>query len=70
MAATYAPASHTAPETAKVGGISIDGLAPGQVMTALSHPWAPTYVWLPTGVTSDGYPTTMVPFATGTGAVT
>ena len=70
MAGTYNPASHTAPETAKVGTASIAGLAPGPTFTALNDQWVPSYVWLPTALTSDGFPDTMRPFPTATGAVT
>ena len=70
MAATYVPASHTAPETAKIGTAVIAGLSPGRVAIALNHPWAATYVFLPTALTADGYPGAMAPFATNTGAVT
>ncbi len=70
MAGTYSPTTHTAPETATVGGVSIRGLSPGQVFVELNDQWAPAYVWLPRGTTSDGFPGTMFPFQTGTGTVT
>lgn len=70
MAGTYSPGSHTKPETAKVGTVSINGLAPGQVYTTLNDSLAPTTVWLPTSTSSDGFPTGMLPFTTGTGTVT
>jgi hypothetical protein len=70
MAATYSPAAHTAPETAKIGTASVTGLSPGRVFTALNDQWAPTTIFLPTGTTADGFPGGMVPFTTGTGAVT
>lgn len=70
MASSYNPGTHTSPYTATVGSASVTGLAPGQVYTELNDSRAPTYVFLSTGTTSDGYPSAMLPFATGTGAVT
>ncbi len=74
MAITYNPTTHTAPTTAtaSVGGrtVNITGLSPGQVATQLGDGLAPTYVWLSTGTSSDGAPSAMQPFATGTATVT
>ena len=70
MAATYAPAAHTAPITATVGGVNVEGLSPGRAFVAINDGLAPTTVFLPTTISADSYPTTMAPFTTGTGTVT
>jgi hypothetical protein len=69
MAGTYVPTTHVAPETATVGGVSIDGLSPGRTYVVLNDQWVPSAIFLPTSLTSDGYPTGMQPFNTGTGKV-
>jgi hypothetical protein len=74
MAVTYSPTSHVAPitATASVGGqlVNVEGLSPGRTYNTLADQWAPATVFLPTGVTSDGFPGVMVPVATGSGTVT
>ena len=64
MAIKYAPTSHTAPETAKVDSATIVGLSPGQVLMAVSE--GPSVVFLPTALTSDGFPGKMTGFTTTT----
>ena len=73
MAVTYSPSSHTAPTTSVVvqnsNSQNITGLSPGRVFTELNDSLAAATIWLPTGTTSDGFPTGMLPFSTGTGTV-
>jgi hypothetical protein len=67
MTIKYAPITHTLPVTAQVDSVTIAGMAPGQVITALADPHgAPPIVWLPTAITSDGFPGSMRPFTTAT----
>ncbi len=70
MALVFAPTTHVAPITATVSGTNIEGLCGGCCMRLLGDQWAAAYVFLPTGVSSDGFPTGMMPFPTGTGTVT
>jgi len=65
----YVPAAHTSPETAKVGSVSVQGLAPGRLHIEVNDQWAAAYVFVPTATTSDGYPGSMVAVASG-GTVT
>ena len=71
MPASYFPGSaHVAPVTAAVGSGSVAGLSPGRCFVTVADPYAPTTVWLPTALTSDGFPGAMLPFTTATGSVT
>ena len=74
MTVTYTPTTHVAPITATVTIASlvsnIEGLSPGQSLVALTDGRAPANVFLPTAISSDGFPTGMVGLATNVGAVT
>lgn len=69
-AQTYSPTSHAASVRSTVlqGGAanaaSVTGLSPGVVFAELTDPLAPTTIFLPTGLTSDGFPGAMLPFTT------